>query len=247
MSSTVGRVSAHVLVAEDNELQAEVVRRYLEQAGHSVLTVRDGRAAINEVRHRMPDLVVLDVTMPEIDGHEVCRVLRRESDVLVLMLTARSTEDDLLRGLDLGADDYLTKPYSPRELVARVRTLLRRAGRAAAPTDAVLQVGDLVIDPDRFEVRVGGRVVDCTPGEFGILTALAASPGRVFTRQQLLDRSSDIDRGATERTIDVHVRNLRKKIESDPSRPAVLLTVFGVGYKIDSPRPPGRTGGGSVP
>ena len=247
MSSTVGRVSAHVLVAEDNELQAEVVRRYLEQAGHSVLTVRDGRAAIDEVRRRMPDLVVLDVMMPEFDGHEVCRVLRRESDVLVLMLTARSTEDDLLRGLDLGADDYLTKPYSPRELVARVRTLLRRAGRVAASADGVLRVGNLVIDPDRFEVQVAGRVVDCTPGEFGILTALAASPGRVFTRQQLLDHSSDVDRGATERTIDVHIRNLRKKIESDPSRPALLLTVFGVGYKIDGPRPAGRTGGGHVP
>jgi DNA-binding response OmpR family regulator len=226
-------------------MQAEVVRRYLEQAGHSVLTVRDGRAALDEVHRRMPDLVVLDVMMPEIDGHEVCRVLRRESDVLVLMLTARSTEDDLLRGLDLGADDYLTKPYSPRELVARVRTLLRRAGRV--PTDAVLQVGDLVIDSERFEVRVGGRVVDCTPGEFGILTALAASPGRVFTRQQLLDHSSDIDRGATERTIDVHVRNLRKKIESDPSRPALLLTVFGVGYKIDGFRSAGRTGAGRAP
>jgi len=209
------------------------------QAGHDVTVVRDGRAAIDEIRRQMPDLVILDVMMPEVDGHEVCRVLRRESDVLVLMLTARSTEDDLLLGLELGADDYLTKPYSPRELTARVRTLLRRAGRAApSDDDVVFRVGELVIDASRREVRVDGRVVDCTPGEFDILTALAARPGRVFTRQQLLDHSSDADREPTARTIDVHVRNLRKKIEADPSRPARLLTVFGIGYKLDDVRTP---------
>jgi DNA-binding response OmpR family regulator len=228
----VGRVSAHVLVAEDNEMQAEVLRRYLEQDGHTVTVVRDGRAAIDEARSQAMDLVVLDVMMPKVDGHQVCRVLRRESDVLVLMLTARSTEEDLLRGLELGADDYLTKPYSPRELTARVRTLLRRAHRSTESDETLLQVGELVIDLDRREVRVEGRPVDCTPGEFDILTALATGPGRVLTRQQLLEYSSDVDRGATERTIDVHVRNLRKKIEADPSRPARLLTVFGVGYKL---------------
>jgi two-component system, OmpR family, response regulator MtrA len=226
-----------VLVAEDNEMQAEVVRRYLEQAGHAVTLVRDGRAAIDEVRRQTPDLVVLDIMMPEIDGHEVCRILRRESDVLVLMLTARSTEEDLLRGLELGADDYLTKPYSPRELTARVRTLLRRAGRTSSAS-ARIQVGDLVIDPDRHEVWVGEQEVVCTPGEFDILTALAVRPGRVLTRQQLLDHSSDLDREATERTIDVHVRNLRKKLETDPSRPVRLLTVFGIGYKL-GPGAPG--------
>jgi DNA-binding response OmpR family regulator len=235
-----GPVRTRVLVAEDNEMQAEVVRRYLEQDGHSVVLVRDGRAAIDEVRRHPPDLVVLDVMMPVIDGHEVCRTLRRESDVLILMLTARSTEDDLLLGLEIGADDYLTKPYSPRELTARVRTLMRRAGRVpVANEEVVLQAGDLVIDSGRREVRVAGVVVDCTPGEFAILTALAARPGRVLTRQQLLDHSSDIDRGATARTIDVHVRNLRKKIEDDPSRPTRLLTVFGIGYKIAEVRPVG--------
>jgi DNA-binding response OmpR family regulator len=221
-------------------MQAEVVRRYLEQDGHSVTLVRDGRAAIDEVRLQAPDLVVLDVMMPEIDGHQVCRILRRESDVLILMLTARSTEEDLLRGLELGADDYLTKPYSPRELTARVRTLLRRAGRTPSPASRI-QVGDLVIDPERHEVRVGEQVVVCTPGEFDILTALAVRPGRVLTRQQLLEHSSDIDRGATERTIDVHVRNLRKKIEDDPSRPVRLLTVFGIGYKLGDARPADAT------
>jgi two-component system, OmpR family, response regulator MtrA len=238
----VGRVNAHVLIAEDNEMQAEVLRRYLEQDGHAVTVVRDGRAAIDEVRARPPDLIVLDVMMPEVDGHEVCRVLRRESDVLVLMLTARSTEDDLLQGLELGADDYLTKPYSPRELTARVRTLLRRAGRAAAaPDDDLLRAGDLVIDPTRHEVRVGPKSVECTPGEFEILVALAARPGQVLTRQQLLEYSSDVHRGATERTIDVHVRNLRKKIEDDPGRPTRLLTVFGVGYKLGVRGPAGGT------
>jgi DNA-binding response OmpR family regulator len=232
-------VSTRVLVAEDNEMQAEVVRRYLEQDGHAVTVVRNGRAAIEEVRRRMPDLVILDVMMPGVDGHEVCRVLRRESDVLVLMLTARSTEDDLLLGLELGADDYLTKPYSPRELTARVRTLLRRATRAQTEADdGVLRVGDLVIDSARRQVRVGDRTVDCTPGEFDILSALAARPGRVLTRQQLLDHGSDVDRDATARTIDVHVRNLRKKIETVPSRPARLLTVFGIGYKLDQARSP---------
>ncbi|MFD0736813.1 response regulator transcription factor [Planotetraspora mira] len=225
-----------VLIAEDNELHAEVLRRYLEQDGHSTTIVRDGQAAIDEVRRNRPDLVVLDVMMPGTDGLEVCRVLRRESDVLVLMLTARSTEDDLLLGLELGADDYLTKPYSPRELVARIRTLLRRVGRPPVADDGVFRVGELTVDPARREVRAGGRLVECTPGEFEMLAAMAAHPGRVFTRQQLLERAGNVDRHSTERTVDVHIRNLRKKIEPDPGRPARLLTVFGVGYKISGAR-----------
>jgi two-component system, OmpR family, response regulator MtrA len=233
-------MSAHILVAEDNEMQAEVIRRYLKQAGHSVTLVRDGRSAIDETRRQNPDLVVLDVMMPGADGHEVCRVLRRESDVLVLMLTARSTEDDLLKGLELGADDYLTKPYSPRELTARVRTLLRRLPRPPDPQDELLRVGELVIDRGRRQIRIGDQAIDCTPGEFDILSALAVRPGLVLTRQQLLDHSSSSDRGATERTIDVHIRNLRKKIEDDPSRPARLLTVFGIGYKLGDARSFGK-------
>ncbi|GIJ43931.1 DNA-binding response regulator [Virgisporangium aliadipatigenens] len=223
-----------VLVAEDNAMQAEVIRRYLEQDGHTTTVVRDGRAAIDTVRRERPDLVVLDVMMPHTDGLEVCRVLRRESDVPVLMLTARSTEDDLLIGLETGADDYLTKPYSPRELVARVRTLLRRAGRPAPAQEErqLLRAGGLAVDVERREVRVDGRPVECTPGEFEILAAMVARPGRVFTRQQLLVRTSVIDRATTERTVDVHVRNLRKKIEADPARPEYIRTVFGVGYKI---------------
>jgi two-component system response regulator MtrA len=162
----------------------------------------------------------------------VCRMLRRDSDLLVLMLTARSTEDDLLLGLELGADDYLTKPYSPRELMARVRTLLRRAPRSARPVSAVRRIGPLSVDPVRHEVFAGGDPIDCTPGEFAILAAMADYPGRVFTRAQLLEHTRGIDRSSTERTIDVHVMNLRRKIEADPRRPALLLTVYGVGYKL---------------
>ncbi|SDX64068.1 DNA-binding response regulator, OmpR family, contains REC and winged-helix (wHTH) domain [Amycolatopsis xylanica] len=228
---------AHILVAEDDEKQAEVVRLYLQEEGHTVVVAGDGRSALDEARRQRPDLVVLDVMMPGgVDGLEVCRTLRAESDVPVLMLTARSTEDDLLLGLDLGADDYMTKPYSPRELMARVRTLLRRTRQNGDADAEVLRVGPLRVDPVRHEVSVDGRVVDCTPGEFQILEVLAKQPGRVFTRQQLLDLTRGFDQFITTRIIDVHMMNLRKKIEADPRRPAHLLTVFGVGYKLIADR-----------
>ncbi|MEU6350918.1 response regulator transcription factor [Streptomyces sp. NPDC047072] len=226
-------MNARVLVAEDDPKQAEVIRRYLESEGHTALLVHDGRAALEEVRRHRPDLLVLDVMMPVVDGLDVCRVLRRESDLPVLMLTARSTEEDLLLGLDLGADDYLTKPYSPRELMARIRTLLRRTrASGAAQEDPVLRVGALAVDPVRRTVEIEGRQVACTPGEFDVLAAMAAEPERVFTRRQLLASTRGDDRYITERTIDVHVLNLRKKIERVPRRPAYLQTVFGVGYRL---------------
>jgi DNA-binding response OmpR family regulator len=229
-------VTARVLLAEDNQMQAEVIRRYLEQDGHRTTVVRDGRAALTEARRTRPDLAVLDVMMPVLDGLEVCRTLRRESDILVLMLTARSTEADLLRGLELGADDYLTKPFSPRELVARVRALLRRAGRPPLAGDEdVMRLGELTIDRGRREVRRGDRVVECTPVEFEILCAMATRPGLVFTRPRLLECANQFDRDTTARTVDVHIRNLRKKIEPNPGRPVHLLTVFGVGYKLVDP------------
>ncbi|MEU9786929.1 response regulator transcription factor [Streptomyces phaeochromogenes] len=236
------------MVAEDDTKQAELVRRYLEHEGHTVTVVEDGRTALEQVRHREPDLLVLDVMMPRADGLDVVRILRAEGrEVLVMMLTARSTEDDLLLGLDLGADDYVTKPFSPRELVARVRTLLRRnrssegpAPAAADPTpgtagDKALSVGSLRVDPDRHEVSVGGSPVVCTPGEFRILAAMAAEPDRVFTRQRLLEELHGFDKYISGRTVDVHVMNLRKKIERAPRRPDRLLTVFGVGYKLTDP------------
>ncbi|MDG4759552.1 MULTISPECIES: response regulator transcription factor [unclassified Micromonospora] len=225
-------MGARVLVAEDDEKQAELARRYLEREGHTVVVVGDGRAALEQIRQRSPDLLILDVMMPKVDGLDVCRILRRESDLPVLMLTARSTEDDLLLGLDLGADDYMTKPYSPRELVARVRTLLRRGQRTARLADPVLRVGALHVDPVRHEVRADGRPVDCTPGEFQLLQAMAAQPGRAFTRDQLLGYLHGFDRYITGRTVDVHVMNLRRKIEANPRKPTRLVTVYGVGYKL---------------
>lgn len=225
-------MTARVLIAEDDEKQAELVRRYLEREGHTVVVVGDGRAALEHIRRGAPDLLILDVMMPKVDGLDVCRILRRESDLPVLMLTARATEEDLLLGLDLGADDYMTKPYSPRELVARVRTLLRRGQRTARAADPVLRVGDLHVDPIRHEVRVDGRRVDCTPGEFQLLQAMAAQPGRAFTRDQLLGHLHGFDRYITGRTVDVHVMHLRRKIEPNPRTPVRLLTVYGVGYKL---------------
>jgi DNA-binding response OmpR family regulator len=170
--------------------------------------------------------------MPGVDGLDVCRILRRESDIPVLMLTARSTADDLLLGFDLGADDYLTKPYDPRELMARVRALLRRPRQTVEAAGLPLRVGDLVVDPVRHEVTIGGARVDCTAAEFRLLATLAAEPGRVFSRAQLLEQAYGIDAFVTERTVDVHVMNLRKKIEPSPRNPRYLGTVYGVGYKL---------------
>lgn len=222
---------ARILIAEDDERQAKVLQAYLEREGHSVVAVPDGRAAVDEARVRRPDLVVLDVMMPRMDGLDVCRVLRADSDIPIIMVTARSTEDDLLLGLDLGADDYLTKPYSPRELLARVRTILRRAGHSST-TAATVNVGDLVIDTGRFEVSLRGESVEVTPREFGLLAALATDPGRAFTRRELLDEAVGFDHYALERTVDMHLLNLRKKIEPDPSEPRYVLTIRGRGYKL---------------
>ncbi|MFF5403142.1 response regulator [Streptomyces misionensis] len=229
---------AHVLVAEDDEKQAELIRRSLLAEGHTATVVHDGAAALDAARRLRPDLLVLDLMLPVLDGFDVCRRLRRddgEPAVPVVMLTARSGEDDLLLGLDLGADDYLTKPYSPRELMARIRTVLRRSGRARGDDPAVRAAG-ISVDPVRHEVRRDGALVECTPAEFQILLAMAAEPERVFTRHQLLQCTRGFDRSSTERAIDVHIMNLRRKIEADPRRPVRLLTVFGVGYKLSGGR-----------
>ncbi|MET8720754.1 response regulator transcription factor [Streptomyces misionensis] len=229
---------AHVLVAEDDEKQAELIRRSLLAEGHTATVVHDGAAALDAARRLRPDLLVLDLMLPVLDGFDVCRRLRRddgESAVPVVMLTARSGEDDLLLGLDLGADDYLTKPYSPRELMARIRTVLRRSGGTRGD-DPVVRAAGLSVDPVRHEVRCDGALVECTPAEFQILLAMAAEPERVFTRHQLLQCARGFDRASTERAIDVHIMNLRRKIEVDPRRPVRLLTVFGVGYKLSGGR-----------
>ncbi|MEV0615350.1 response regulator transcription factor [Nonomuraea sp. NPDC050404] len=225
---------AYVLVAEDDPKQAELVRRYLCREEYTVRVVADGRSAIDEVRRERPDLLVLDVMMPGVDGLDVCRVLRREYDLPVLMVTARVSANDKLLGFDLGADDYLTKPYDPRELMARVRSLLRRARQPSAQQE--LRVGDLVLDAVRHEVRIGARQVPCTPAEFRILATMVAAPEQVFSRGQLVEQAYGLDGFITERTIDVHVANLRKKIEADPRDPAYLRTVYGVGYKVTNGR-----------
>ncbi|MER6474244.1 response regulator transcription factor [Streptomyces collinus] len=233
---------AHVLVAEDDEKQAELIRRSLLAEGHTATVVHDGAAALDAVRRLRPDLLVLDLMLPVIDGLGVCRVLRADAedpDLPVVMLTARSAEDDVLLGLELGADDYMTKPYSPRELMARIRTVLRRGRRVASPREdhPVVRAGGITVHPVRHEVRCDGTPVECTPAEFQILLAMAAEPDRVFSRRQLLHRTRGFDRSSTERAVDVHIMNLRRKIEADPRRPVRLVTVFGVGYKLSGGRP----------
>ncbi|GLY99949.1 DNA-binding response regulator [Actinoplanes sp. NBRC 103695] len=225
-------VCAYLLVAEDDRGQAEVLRRYLTADGHDALVVHDGRAVLEHARRRPPDLLVLDIMMPRLDGLSVCRILRAESDIPILMLTARAGEDDLLTGLDGGADDYLTKPYSPRELTARARALLRRT-----KTFKRMTVGRVTVDVTLHRVHVDDELVECTPGEFAILAAMAGQPERVFTRAQLLQHTRGVDRDSVERSIDVHVLNLRRKIEPNPRRPSRLLTVYGIGYKLTAGPP----------
>ena len=228
---------ARILVAEDDKRQAELIRSYLERDGHHVLAVHDGRSALEEARRLAPDLIVLDLMMPGMHGLDVCRVLRYEHiDVPIVMVTARSSEEDVLLGLDLGADDYLTKPYRLRELVARVRVVLRRRGPGAAPVEGdVVSVGRLAIDLGRVEVRVDGERADLTPKEFAVLRALLAADGRALTRRQLLDVAFGFDHYALERTVDMHVMHLRRKLEPDPAEPEHLLTVKGVGYRLVTP------------
>ena len=210
----------------------ELVKLYLERDGYRVLVAYDGLRALELARQKRPDLIVLDLLLPEVDGLDVCRILQTESKVPIIMLTAKTTEADKLIGLDMGADDYVTKPFSPRELLARVRAVLRRVGEETASGPAEMRFTDLLIDRRRHEVRVRDKVVDITPTEFKLLEVLAGEAGRVFTRLELLDRVLGYDFEGFERTIDVHVRNLRKKIEPDPKRPLYVQTVYGVGYKF---------------
>ncbi|MFC7535191.1 response regulator transcription factor [Actinoplanes sp. GCM10030250] len=223
-------VTARILVADDDPKHAQLIRLYLEREGHQVLTVGDGRAALEQARSRKPDLVVLDVMMPLVDGLDVCRILRAESDVAIVMVTARSAENDMLLGLDIGADDYLSKPVSPRELTARIRALLRRV--RGGETAEVLRVGELEVDPARFEVRVDGTAIKLTAKEFGILELLARDPGRVFTRGQILDKVFGFENDVSERTVDAHVVNLRRKVEQNPAEPRYVQTVYGRGYRM---------------
>jgi DNA-binding response OmpR family regulator len=220
-----------VLVVDDEHKIAHLVRDYLENAGFRVVMAYDGKMATAQFRYEQPDLVVLDLNLPGMDGIDVARAIRQERNTPIIMLTARVEETDRIVGLELGADDYVTKPFSPRELVARVRAVLRRAGETEPPSP-LLRVHDLVIDVEKRTVARGETVIDLTTTEFDLLTVLARQAGRVFSRMELLDRVQGTTFEGYERTIDVHIKNLRKKLEPDPRHPAYILTVYGAGYRF---------------
>jgi DNA-binding response OmpR family regulator len=224
-------VAKHVLVVDDEPKIAGIVRDYLERAGYRVMVAATGADALAAARTQRPDLVVLDLGLPQVDGLDVTRAIRRQSNVPIIMLTARVEESDKLVGLELGADDYVTKPFSPKELVARVRAVLRRAEAAAAPAD-VIRAGDVTLDRPRMQAAVKGRAIELTRTEFALLATLARQPGRVFTRAQLLDAIRGEDAEPFDRAVDAHVKNLRRKLEPDPKNPRYVVTVHGVGYKL---------------
>ena len=222
-----------ILVVDDEPKIVQLVRDYLERAGYAVRAAGDGKAALALACREKPDLIVLDLGLPELDGLDVTRELRKSSAAPIIMLTARGEESDKLVGLELGADDYITKPFSPKELVARVRVVLRRVQNAANSDMEILRAADLTLDLPRMRVTAERREVEeLTPTEFELLAALARQPGRVFSRAQLLDAVHGIAFESYERAIDAHIKNIRRKIEPDPHAPVYILTVYGVGYKF---------------
>ena len=221
-----------ILVVDDEPKMIKIARDYLAQAGYNVVAATDGAAAVSASRTAKPDLIVLDLGLPTMDGLDVTRAIRKDSNVPIIMLTARGEESDKLVGLELGADDYMTKPFSPKELVARVRVVLRRAEGVAASAVEMIRVGDLTLDVPRMRVSLGDQSVEVTPTEFQLLAALAKQPGRIFTRAQLLDAVHGVAFESYERAIDAHIKNLRRKLEPNPREPKYILTVYGVGYKF---------------
>ncbi len=220
-----------ILVVDDKANVRTLVREYLTEQGFQVVTADNGQNALYNARHEKPDLILLDIMMPEMDGYEFIRAYRKESETPIILLTAKLEESDKVIGLELGADDYVTKPFGMRELVARINTVLRRAGKAAAPS-RVLRAADIVLDQDTHSVRVRDQDVRLTPSEFDLLAILMGSPGRVFSRVELLDALQGTTFEGIARTIDQHVRNLRAKIEANPAEPEYVQTVFGVGYRF---------------
>lgn len=228
-------MAQRILIVDDERKIVQGLVAYFQQAGFETLTAYDGHSALDLARREQPDLILLDLMLPEIDGLDVCRQIRRDSAVPIIMLTARVEETDTLIGLELGADDYIIKPFSPREVVARARAVLRRtSGTLAAPTS--LRSGPVLVDLDRRQVTVNDHPVELTPTEFALLTALMRNAGRPLTRAQLLDAAQGDAFEGYERTIDAHIKNLRRKIEADPANPGSILTVFGVGYKFRDDR-----------
>lgn len=224
-------MSKKILVVDDEKKLVNVLRSYLEQASFDVLTAHDGKNALTSFRREKPNLVLLDLNLPEMDGLDVARTIRKESNVPIIMLTARVDETDRLIGLELGADDYVLKPFSPREVVARVRAVLRRVEGETAAVE-MLRAGEIEIDLRKHAVTVQREPVELTPTEFALLVALMKNPGRAFTRMQILDLVQGEAYEGYERTIDAHIKNLRQKLGDDPKQPRYLLTVFGIGYKF---------------
>jgi DNA-binding response OmpR family regulator len=220
-----------ILVVDDEPKIVRLARDYLEEGRFRVLPAYDGPTALAAVRHEKPDLVVLDLNLPEMDGLDVCRALRRESNVPIIMLTARAEEMDRLIGLELGADDYIVKPFSPRELVARVRAVLRRT-QGEVQTPGLIRIGELEIDLNGHRVTRRGELVHLTRIEFNLLATLAQHPGQTFSRAQLISRLHGVADGSFERSIDAHIKNLRRKLEDDPANPRYVLTVYGIGYQL---------------
>lgn len=222
-----------ILIVEDDIKTANLLRLYLRQAGYKAETANDGYSGLDMARRIQPDLVILDLMLPNLDGLDICRLIRLESSVPIIILTAKSTEDDVLRGLELGADDYIAKPFSPREVVARVKTVLRRMQDSTGSSgQKELHFGDLAINLTRHEVAIEDEVVHLTPKEFKLLETLAKEPGRAFSRLELVERAFGYDYEGLERTVDAHVMNLRKKIEHDHTNPNYVETVYGVGYRF---------------
>ncbi len=225
-------MSKTILVIDDEARLISVVRGYLQDEGFMVVTAANGREALFVAREQKPDLIILDLMMPEMNGWEFMRLHRAEQNTPIIMLTARVEDVDMVAGLEMGADDYITKPFSPRELVARVRAVLRRTETAVSPTKTV-RFGDLELNNDSRTVKVNGNYVELTKMEFDLLATLISSPGRAFNRLDLLERTQGYAYDGYERTVDVHIKNLRKKIEPDSSKPTYILTSFGIGYRFN--------------
>jgi len=221
-----------ILVVDDEKRIVEILQAYLERDGYRVIAAYDGRSALDSARSNSPDLIILDLMLPEISGWDVCRELRRESEVPIIMLTARDDTTDKIIGLELGADDYVTKPFDPKEIISRVRAVLRR-GKGNAVSRVTLNVGEIMIDTKKRLVLHGDRKIELTPIEFELLRIMAENPGMVYSRMQLLDKVQGDAYEGYERTVDSHIKNLRKKLEVNPEHPGYISTIYGVGYKLE--------------
>ncbi len=232
-------LSQRILVVDDDREIVRIIRAYLEKAGYSVSIAYEGETALHIIRSERPDLVVLDLMLPDRDGWSITRIVRGDPALAatpIVMLTARVEGEDRVMGLDLGADDYIPKPFNPHEVVARVRAVLRRANQDFGPAH-IIQIGQLMLDADRHEVQLSGKPIELTPTEFDLLKTLMEYPGHAFTRQSLIEQGLGYNYEGMERTLDSHIRNLRRKIETDPSEPTYIRTVFGVGYRMQGPEP----------